>query len=99
MGVGGITALHGTHNNGGPSVYGFTLSYRTVNNRNVAMRPHPSRHRVHHSSMCTLHPLLRARFGVRKCPDPRFVGLILRIGPTRIALIPSTPSRVASGRN
>lgn len=97
MGVGGMTALHGTQKNGGPSIIGMTLSYRTFNTRNVAMRPHPSRQRVHHDSICRLHPLLAARFGVRKCPSPRFISLILGIGPRRMALIPSTPSRVASG--
>lgn len=97
IGVGGITALQGTHKKGIPGIIGITLSYRDFNTSKVAIRPHPSRHRVHHSSICSLHPLLQARFGVRKCPSPRFVSLILGIGPRRIALIPSSPSRVASG--
>lgn len=99
IGVGGITALHGTHKNSIPGIIGMTLSYRSFNTSNVAIRPHPSRERVHHGSMCSLQPLLQARFGVRNCPTPRFVSLILGIGPRRMALIPSDPARLASGTN
>lgn len=99
IGVGGITALEGTHNKSIPGIMGITLSYRTFKTSKVAIRPQPSRQRVHVTSMCSLHPLLQARFGVRKCPSPRFVSLILGMGPRRMALIPSSPSRVASGSN
>lgn len=99
MGVGGITAVHGTHNNGMPGMLGMTLSYRAFNTRKVAIRPEPSRHRVQCDSICTLGPRVGARFGVRNCPYRGFVSLILGMGPARIALIPSTPSTVASGTN
>ncbi len=97
MGVGGITAVHGTQKKGGPSIIRITLSYRHFKTRKVAMRPHPSRERVQCRSILSLGTTLRARFGVRNGPMSGFGSLILGIHPARIALMPSTPSRVASG--
>ena len=62
----------------------------------ITVHPRPDERHIRHDDVFRLRPLIKTEFNIEGYPSPEFIGLVLKVRPEQVTLVPDAPDALTS---
>lgn len=91
-----IATLRNARGENNPNVESVALDCEAFGANGITVHPRPDERHIKYVDVLSLKEILRTEFNIEGYPDERFIGLVLKVMPTQVTLVPDSPTQLTS---
>ncbi len=91
-----IATLRNSRGGTRPSVTEAAIRCQEFGAEGITIHPRPDERHIRYADARELKPLITTEFNIEGYPDPRFIELVLEVGPDQVTLVPDPPGAITS---
>lgn len=91
-----VATLRNARGENNPNVEQVALDCEIFGAQGITVHPRPDERHIRYADVLALKDILSTEFNIEGYPDDRFMGLVLRVRPTQVTLVPDAPAQLTS---
>lgn len=91
-----VATLRNARGGNNPDVEKVALDCELFGAEGITVHPRPDERHIRYADVYALRPVLKTEFNIEGYPSKEFIGLVLRVKPTQVTLVPDAPDQITS---
>lgn len=79
-----------------PNVQQVAVDCELFGANGITVHPRPDERHIRYEDVYLLRPLIKTEFNIEGYPSPEFIGLVLKVKPAQVTLVPDAPDAITS---